>query len=99
VSDEFKSMQIAPIRLSDGRLRLPGSMRLDQAAPLVGNAWRGRSDETVAGHLLTSLGVLPEPGQEFVIDGTPVEVEAVEAGAIASVIVGRRSGSDERGAR
>ena len=99
VSDEFKSMQIAPIRLSDGRLRLPGSMRLDQAAPLVGNAWRGGSDDTVAGHLLTSLGVLPEPGQEFVIDGTPVEVEAVEAGAIASVIVGRRSGSDEKGAR
>lgn len=99
VSDEFKSMQVAPIRLSDGRLRLPGSMRLDQAAPLVGNAWRGGSDETVAGHLLTSLGVLPEPGQEFVIDGTPVEVEAVEAGAIASVIVGRRSESDEKGAR
>ena len=99
VSDEFKSMQIGPIRLPDGRLRLPGSMRRDQAAPLVGNAWRGGLDDTVAGHLLRVLGVLPEPGQEFVIDGTPVEVEAVEGGAIASVIVGRRSDSNERGSR
>ena len=97
VSDEFKSMQVSPIRLSDGRLRLPGSMRLDQAGPLIGNAWRGGLDDTVAGHLLAALGDLPEPGHEFVVDGTPVEIEAVEAGAIASVIVGHRSGSDEKG--
>lgn len=95
VADEFKSMQVSPIRLSDGRLRLPGTMRLEQAAPLIGSAWHGAKDETVAGHLLTVLGHVPEPGQEFVVDSTPVEIEVVEAGVIASIIVGHRAGSDE----
>ena len=33
VADEFKAPQVRPIRLSDGRLRLPGAMRLEQASP------------------------------------------------------------------
>ena len=92
VSDEFKSMQASPIRLSDGRLRLPGSMRLDQAAPLVGAPWRGL-DETVGGHLAAALGRIPEAGEEFDIDGTRVEIESVEGGAITSVIFGHRTGA------
>jgi putative hemolysin len=96
VSDEFKSMQARPIRLSDGRLRLPGSMRLDQAAPLVGSAWRSL-DRSVGEQITTVIGRLPESGEEFDIDGVHVEVEAVDAGAIASVIVGDRLGQDENG--
>jgi CBS domain containing-hemolysin-like protein len=94
VADEFKSMQVGPIRLSDGRLRIPGSMRLEQAAPLIADAWRG-SDETVGAHLATVLGGIPEAGEEFDIDGAHVEIEAVEGDAIASVIVGQRAGSDD----
>jgi CBS domain containing-hemolysin-like protein len=94
VSDEFKSMQIRPIRLSDGRLRLPGSMRLEQAAPLVGSAWRSL-DRTVAEHIAAVLGRVPEAGEEFDVDGAHVEIEAVEGGAIASVIVGDRPGQKE----
>jgi CBS domain containing-hemolysin-like protein len=98
VSDEFKSMQMRPIRLSDGRLRLPGSMRLDQAAPLVGSAWRSL-DATLAEHIASVLGRLPEAGEELDIEGTHVEIEAVEAGAITSVIVGERPqhGDDDGG--
>jgi len=92
VSDEFKSMQARPIRLSDGRLRIPGSMRLDQAAPLVGTLWRAL-EETVASHLAAALGRIPEAGEEFEIDGTRVEIEAVEGGAITSVIFGHRAGA------
>ncbi len=92
VSDEFKSMQMSPIRLSDGRLRISGLMRLDQAAPLVGAPWRGL-DETVAGHLAGALRRIPEAGEEFEIDGTRVEIEAVEGGAITSVIFGHRAGA------
>jgi CBS domain containing-hemolysin-like protein len=94
VADEFKTMQVRPIRLSDGRLRIPGSMRLEQAAPLIADAWRG-SDETVGAHLATVLGGIPEAGEEFDIDGAHVEIEAVEGDAIASVIVGQRAGSDD----
>jgi CBS domain containing-hemolysin-like protein len=94
VADEFKTMQVRPIRLSDGRLRIPGSMRLEQAAPLISEAWRG-SDETVGAHLATLLGGVPEAGEEFDIDGAHVEIEAIEGDAIASVIVGDRAGSDD----
>ena len=94
VSDEFKSMQARPIRLSDGRLRLPGSMRLDQAAPLIGPVWRN-IDRTVGEQITAVLGRVPEPGEEVKIDGIAVEVEALEGDAIASVIVGERPSQDE----
>jgi CBS domain containing-hemolysin-like protein len=94
VADEFKSMLARPIRLSDGRLRLPGSMRLDQAAPLAGSAWRGR-EQTVADRVTAALGHVPESGEELEVDGLHLEVEAVEGGAVVSVIVGDRPGQDE----
>lgn len=94
VSDEFKSMQARPIRLSDGRLRLPGSMRVDQAAPLIGPVWRN-VDRTIGEQITIVLGRVPEPGEEVEIDGIPVEVEALEGDAITSVIVGERPTQDE----
>ena len=94
VADEFKSMQARPLRLSDGRLRIPGSMRLDQAAPLIGAPWQG-ADATVASHVTAVLGRLPEPGEEVEIDGAHIEIESVESGTLTSVIVGKRPGRDE----
>ena len=91
VADEFKSMQARPIRLSDGRLRLPGSIRVDQALPLIGTAWR-TSDRTVADYVAKALGRVPAAGEEFDVDGIPVEVEAVEGDVITSIIVGDRPG-------
>ena len=98
VADEFKSAQARPIRLSDGRLRLPGSMRVDQAAPLVGASWSGL-DETIGSHLARALTRLPEAGEEFDIDGTRVEIEAVEGGAITSAIFGNRASPDDKGTK
>ena len=89
VADEFKAAQLRPMRLSDGRLRLPGLMRLEQASPLIGRPWKG-SEHTVAGHLLERLGRLPEPGEELVLDGVTIEIEGVEGGAVTSIIVGQR---------
>jgi putative hemolysin len=86
VSDEFKMAHLRAILLSDGRVRLPGGMRLDQAAPVVGG-WRGGS-ETVAAHIVSALGRVPEVGERVVVDGLEVEIEVVESGTIASVIVG-----------
>ena len=94
VADEFKVPHLRPIRLSDGRIRLPGLMRLEQAAPLVAGAWRGPA-ETVGAHILQALGRVPEPGEEVAVDGLPVEIEAVDAGAVTSVIVGERPAGEE----
>ncbi len=86
VSDEFKPAQVRAILLSDGRVRLPGVMPLDQAAPVLG-AWRGGT-ETVAAHIVAALGRVPETGERVTVDGVEVEIELVEGGAIGSVIVG-----------
>jgi CBS domain containing-hemolysin-like protein len=87
VSDEFKAAQLRAILLPDGRVRLPGAMRLDQAAPVIGG-WRGGS-ETVASHIIAAIGRFPEPGEHVTVDGLEVEIEVVEAGHIGSVIVGK----------
>jgi CBS domain containing-hemolysin-like protein len=86
VSDEFKAAQLRAMLLTDGRVRLPGAMRLDQAAPVLG-AWRG-GHETVASHIVAALGREPEQGERVTVDGVEVEIEVVESGHIASVIVG-----------
>jgi CBS domain containing-hemolysin-like protein len=89
VADEFKGAQLRPIRLSDGRLRLPGLMRLEQAVPLIGRPWGGKA-ETVGGYVIESVQRVPEPGEEVDIDGVHVEIEAVDGQAVTSVIVGDR---------
>ena len=93
VSDEFKVAQLRAILLPDGRVRVPGAMRLDQAAPVVGG-WSG-SPETVASLIVKVLGRFPEPGEQMSIDGLDVEIEVVEAGHIGSVIVGRPAEAPE----
>lgn len=90
VADEFKAEQLRPMRLSDGRLRLPGVMRLDQAAPLIGHAWNGAPAETVGAYVLRSLRRAPEPGEEIVLDGILVEIEGVDGDNVTSIIVGER---------
>jgi CBS domain containing-hemolysin-like protein len=90
VADEFKAAQLRPIRLSDGRLRLPGLMRLEQAAPLIGSTWSGTGD-TIGAFVRERLKREPEPGEEVTIDGVHVEIESVDdAGVVSSVIVGER---------
>jgi putative hemolysin len=88
VADEFKSAQLRPIRLSDGRLRLPGVMRLEQAMALIGQPWSGA--DTVGNLIVGRLRRVPEPGEEVIVEGVPVEIEAVDGNAVTSVIVGAR---------
>jgi CBS domain containing-hemolysin-like protein len=92
VSDEFKAAQVRAILLSDGRVRIPGVMRLDQAAPVLG-AWRGGS-ENVASYIAAALGRVPETGERVTVDDVEIEIEVVEAGVIASVIVDAQPGSE-----
>ncbi len=93
VADEFKAAQLRPIRLSDGRLRLPGLMRMEHAAPLIGGTWPGQA-ETVGGRVVEALKHVPEPGEEIDVDGAHVEVEAVDGGTVTSVIVGQRPAAE-----
>jgi magnesium and cobalt exporter, CNNM family len=95
VSDEFKTTQMRALRMSDGRVRLPGTMRLEQAAQIVPDLpkWPG---ETVSGFIVAEAGRLPDIGEQLKIFGLDVEVEAIENGAVTSAIVAERGRQEDR---
>jgi putative hemolysin len=83
--DEFKSADPRPEVLPDGRVRLPGQLRLDEAEPWIGVFLDGESD-TVGGRVTEALGHLPEPGETVTVCGVEMEVEALVGHAVASVL-------------
>jgi putative hemolysin len=84
-SDEFKRVHPEPERLRDGRVRIPGIMRIDDAEPWLGVLWDAEAD-TVGGHIAAVLGRLPEPGEQVTIDGVELEVERVARHAVGSIL-------------
>jgi putative hemolysin len=86
VADEFKADKPKPERLSGGRVRLLGVMRLDDVESWIGTSWRGEAD-TVSGHVVESLGYFPAAGEQFTIGGLAVQVEQVANNAIEALIV------------
>jgi CBS domain containing-hemolysin-like protein len=92
IADEFRPVAPTPERLADGRVRLPGSLPVDEAAPWVRASWR-KTAATVGGAVAAALGRSPRPGDRVVVDGVEVEVERVEHRAIVSVIA-RPAGRD-----
>jgi CBS domain containing-hemolysin-like protein len=86
VPDEFKAPRLLPLRLSDGRIRLPGDLPLEGARVWVEGAWP-TGDVTVGVFIAREAGRVPEPGETLDIADLPVEIESVEEGRIASVIV------------
>ncbi|MFH1116586.1 MAG: hemolysin family protein [Pseudomonadota bacterium] len=86
VADEFKADKPKPERLSTGRVRLPGLMRLDDVEPWIGTSWHGEAD-TVSGYVVESLGYVPPTGAQVAIGGMEVQVELVVNNAIESLIV------------
>ena len=74
-----------PERLPDGRVRLPGSLRLDQAEPWIGSLWKGQS-ESLGGHVIEVLGYFPATGEKVNIEGLEIEIERVENRVIASLL-------------
>lgn len=86
VEDEFSETSENAEHLSNGTVRLPGRMRLDECDDWIGTEWRGVSN-TVSGLITERLGQLPEPGAVISIDGVEVLVEAVTRHVVTSVIV------------
>ena len=86
VPDEFKTRRLLPLRLSDGRVRLPGELTLERARVWVEGAWP-LGNQTVAAFVAEEAREVPEPGAQLTVLDLPVEVESVENGVITSVIV------------
>lgn len=92
-ADEFKLGDVLPQKLPDGRVRLPGTVRLDVAAPWVGVLWEADS-YTVAGFLMERLGRLPVAGDVIDVDGVRVEVEKMRGRVVESLLVTPRAWED-----
>jgi CBS domain containing-hemolysin-like protein len=94
VADEFKAPRLLPLRLTDGRVRLPGDLPLDQARVWVEDAWPAEG-ESVGAFVRRTAGRLPEPGDELDVAGLHVEVESVENDRIGAIIVQTEDGKAE----
>jgi len=86
VPDEFKTPRLLPLRLSNGRVRLPGDLPLERARVWVEGAWP-TDDITVGEFIVRERGRMPEAGETFELWDLAVEIESVENGRISSVIV------------
>jgi len=86
VSDEFKAAPARAILLPDGSVRVPGEMRVDQAAQVLGADWKSPGD-TVGTFIPRNLGGVPAPGEQVSINGVELVIEAVEEGTVASAVV------------
>ena len=85
-SKEFRAGQPRPARLPDGRVRLPGLLRTDEAERWIGVAIESPAD-TLGGHVLHLLGRIPAAGERLTIGDAEVEVEKVTANTVVSVVV------------
>lgn len=82
--DEASSLAIE--RLPDGRVRIPGSLRIEHARPWLGEPENGESN-TVGGLVMSTLGRVPLSGDETVIGDSRVIVEDVNETFITSLII------------
>ena len=62
VADEFKGQRLLPLRLTDGRVRLPGAFPMDRSRVWVDGAWPQNSG-TVGEFVAHEAGRIPEPGE------------------------------------
>jgi putative hemolysin len=85
VADEFKAEEWIPEPLPDGRVRLPGSLRLTAAARHLGVHWEGES-ATLGGFVMERLGHVPQVGEQVVLGHIRLEVETMAGRRVASVL-------------
>jgi len=90
VGDEFKPSAAYVEQLTDGRLRIPGRMAVDEASVQLGTSW-DTDAATVGGMITEALGHLPVPDERVVIGTHVFEVERVAERAVESVIAERMS--------
>lgn len=82
----IRAGQSPPERLPDGRVRLPGLLRVDEAEPWLGIAIESPAD-TLGGHVMHVLGRVPAAGEKFRIGPVEIEVDRVDGGTIVSLLV------------
>jgi len=96
VGDEFKSGDPVAESVPDGRVRVPGSMAVGDAAAFLRTHW-DTDATTVGGFVTAALGRLPAQGDKVTVGDYEFEVERVADRAVASTLA-RRVVPDQTGA-
>lgn len=94
IGDELKQPDSGAELLADGGVRVPGSMRLDEAEPWLGTRWEGTA-ATLAGHILDVLGRMPNPGETLEVDGVGVTITEMSPKAVLWMTIRPRVNSEE----
>jgi len=92
LGDELKPTRDTVETLSDGRVRLRGSMRPLEAEPWLGEAWESNA-ATLSGLIMSRLGRLPKVGERVELGSAEFTILEVSATSVLSVAV--RSSREE----
>jgi putative hemolysin len=87
IEDEFDLPDPRMERIEDGRIRVAGSMTIDDANEALGTSLPHDGIHTMAGLVLDALGHRPRPGETVTVAGIDIEVEAIDGLRIASLLV------------
>ncbi|WP_038044779.1 hemolysin family protein [Thermocrispum agreste] len=88
VRDEHDSGEIPPSRrLAGGSWLVSGQLRPDELLEATGFRMPDGDYETVAGMVLSLLGVIPEPGADVVVDGWRLTVTRMDRHRIAELAI------------
>lgn len=85
VTDEFKKGEPQPERIEDGRIRMPGTMRLYEVEPWLGRRFEGESD-TIGGYMAEHLGHIPDEGETLEIEGVSFVIERIDEHHVVSIL-------------
>ena len=80
--------QPPPARLDDNSFRVPGLMRVEDAAEWLGVTWRSEA-VTLGGLLTRAFGYAPSAGERVTIQGVEFDIEQVAGPTISSVLARR----------
>jgi putative hemolysin len=85
-ADEFRPSDTQPQRLPDGRLRIAGRTRVDEAAPWIGIHLETDA-YTLGGFVMERLGRVPIVGDDLRSDGLTLVVEQMSGRAVETLLV------------
>jgi putative hemolysin len=95
IGDELQQLEGGAEVRADGTVRLPGSMRLDEAADWLPTRWDGPAT-TVGGHIVDTLRRMPVEGESLEIDAAVVTVTEMGPTAVRWVVVKPRPSPQDR---
>jgi putative hemolysin len=87
IQDEYDLPDSTITRLADGRIRVAGSMTVDDLNETTGMELPQDHAHTIAGLVLHAAGHRPDPGESVAVDGVVLTVEAVDGARIRSVLL------------